>query len=75
VQMTNQHFHEIEKELPKGVSKPALRALIGAGYFKWEQLAHATEAELLALHGIGPKAMGPLREALQARGLSFKEHT
>jgi hypothetical protein len=30
-----------------------------------------TEAELLALHGMGPNAVRVLREALRARGLAF----
>jgi hypothetical protein len=58
---------------PPGVSRPALRALAGAGYTSLEQLAGATEGELLRLHGMGPHAIRIIREALQARGLSFAE--
>lgn len=60
-----------EPEFPKGVGQPAIRALNGAGYFRLEDLAGATEAELMSLHGMGPKALGVLREALAAKGLSF----
>jgi ERCC4-type nuclease len=35
------------------------------------QLANATEAELKQLYGMGPKALGQLREALTAKGLTF----
>ncbi|GAA1023951.1 methyltransferase domain-containing protein [Acrocarpospora pleiomorpha] len=58
-------------DLPK-VGAPARRALAGAGYTNLEQLADVTEAELLRLHGMGPKAMGMLREALSRHGLSFR---
>jgi hypothetical protein len=38
-----------------------------------EQLTTVEEAELLRLHGMGPKALGLLRAALEARGLSFAD--
>lgn len=58
---------------PRGLSAPAQRALAGAGYTRIEQLAGVTEADLLKLHGIGPKAMPLLREALAAQGLAFAD--
>lgn len=57
---------------PPGIGKPALRALVGAGYTRLEQLTEVTEAELLKLHGMGPKGLRILRSALEAKGLSFK---
>jgi predicted Fe-Mo cluster-binding NifX family protein len=63
-----------KSDLPK-TSAPAQRALEGAGYTRLEQLTSVTEAELLALHGMGPKALGILREALAARGLKFADST
>ncbi len=57
---------------PPGIGKPATRALAGAGYTRLTQLTQVTEAELLRLHGVGPKAMGILREALAAAGKSFR---
>ncbi|GAB3151405.1 helix-hairpin-helix domain-containing protein [Microbispora hainanensis] len=59
-------------DLPK-ISAPATRALASAGYTDLENLAQATEAELLALHGMGPKAMSVLRLALEEHGLSFRD--
>ena len=59
-------------DLPKGVSNPARRALASAGITRLEQVAGRSEAELLALHGFGPKAIRVLREALSERGLSMK---
>jgi DNA-directed RNA polymerase alpha subunit len=53
------------------VSKPAERALAGAGYTRLEQLAKARESDLLKLHGMGPKAMDALKKALAEKGLSF----
>ena len=35
------------------------------------QLTAVSEAELLRLHGVGPKATRLLREALAAQGLAF----
>ncbi|GAB3878466.1 helix-hairpin-helix domain-containing protein [Microbispora bryophytorum] len=59
-------------DLPK-IGAPATRALASAGYTDLENLAQATEAELLALHGMGPKAMSMLRRALEEHGLSFRD--
>ncbi|RTE09783.1 DNA-binding protein [Paenibacillus whitsoniae] len=59
----------------KGLASPARRALAGAGITRLAQLSEKTEAELLQLHGMGPKAMGALRAALQAQGMSFQAGT
>lgn len=59
------------KDLPAGLGKPAQRALENAGFVRLDQLARATEADLLKLHGMGPKALDLLRRTLAARGLSF----
>ena len=58
---------------PKGVAQPAQRALAGAGYTSVEQLTQISEQDLAQLHGMGPKALGLLREALAEKGLSFKQ--
>lgn len=60
-----------EGDLPTGLGRPARRALAGAGYRRLEQLARLDESEVGGLHGVGPKALGQLRRALAARGLSF----
>jgi hypothetical protein len=57
-------------DLPN-ISGPARRALANAGIDRLEQLTTCREAELLALHGMGPKAIAQLREALAARRLSL----
>ncbi|MBK8030039.1 MAG: DNA-binding protein [Chloroflexi bacterium] len=58
-------------DLPK-IGAPATNALNGAGYYRLEQLTQVTEAELMALHGFGPKALRILKEALAERGLALK---
>jgi hypothetical protein len=60
-------------DFPAGLAQPALRALNAAGYTHLEQLAGVTESELLKLHGMGAKALGLIRSALQSRGLSFAD--
>ncbi len=58
-------------DLPRGIGAPATRALTGAGYTRLEQLAGVPETDLAGLHGVGPKAVRILREALEDRGLSL----
>ena len=57
-------------DLPR-IGAPATRALEAAGRRRLSQVAELSEAELLALHGMGPKAVRILREALAAKGLSL----
>lgn len=53
------------------VGAPATRALRAAGLTSLEALAAVTEAHVAALHGVGPFAIGRLREALAEAGLGF----
>lgn len=64
---------EQNDELPRAIGQPATRALTDAGLIRLTQLTEAREADLLALHGVGPKAIRILREELTARGLAFRE--
>lgn len=61
-----------DHDIPGGTGKPAQRALAAAGYSRLEQFTKVTEADLLQLHGMGPKALGIIRRALADKGLSFK---
>jgi hypothetical protein len=63
----------LETEIPSGIGKPARRALDAAGYTSLEQLASTREADLRKLHGMGPKALGIIHDALAARGLTFAD--
>jgi hypothetical protein len=58
-------------DFPPGLSQPALRAFAAAGYRKLTDFTRVSEADLLQLHGVGPKAIRLLRPALAARGLAF----
>jgi hypothetical protein len=57
-------------ELPK-IGAPATRALASIGVTSLGQVAGRSRAELLALHGMGPKAIRLLEDALQEHGLSL----
>lgn len=61
---------QITSDFPK-LGAPAERALMQAGYVRLKQLTRVTEAELGRLHGMGPNALGRLRDALKSQGLSF----
>ena len=54
------------------LSAPARRALQNSGVTTAEQLSGFTEAEILALHGMGPSSIPKLIAALRDKGLSFK---
>ena len=58
-------------DLPR-LSAPAHRALAGAGIANLKQLSKFTEAEIKALHGIGPNGLVQLAAALAARGLAYR---
>ena len=60
-----------DSELPLGIGRPATRALALAGYTRLEHFTAVAEADLLRLHGVGPKALRVLGEALAERGLRF----
>ncbi|HEY0604796.1 MAG TPA: DNA-binding protein [Herpetosiphonaceae bacterium] len=70
--MSTEQNDQRQTPFPK-VGNPALRALEAAGYTHLEQLAEVGEAELLRLHGMGPKGTRILRAALAERGLSFAD--
>ena len=68
-----QHDDRRQSDLPRGIGRPATQALALAGLHRLEQLPHVSEAELLKLHGVGPKAIGVLRQALAEKGLAFAD--
>jgi hypothetical protein len=57
--------------LPRSIGEPATRALTAAGYTELSQLANVAAAQLGKLHGVGPKALPLLQEALQDQGMSL----
>ncbi|RHA42702.1 helix-hairpin-helix domain-containing protein [Cellulomonas rhizosphaerae] len=60
-------------EFPRALGKPATRALAAQGVTRFDQLTGRTRAELLALHGVGPKGIRVLEAELEARGLRFAD--
>jgi len=60
-----------ESPFPKGIPQPALRALASLGITRLDQVTRFTEAQLLGLHGMGPKALGIIEAGLRARGKSL----
>ena len=58
-------------DLP-AIGRPATRALAGAGITTLDQVATHPRAELLALHGVGPRAIRILGEAWDARGVTWR---
>lgn len=65
--MTDSATHDF----PREIGNPATNALLHEGYFQLAQLTSLTEADLVAIHGVGPKAVRILRETLATQGLSF----
>ncbi len=59
-------------DLPK-LAAPAQRALAGAGVTRLSDFTRMTEADVMALHGIGPNAMTTLESAMKAKKLSFSK--
>jgi hypothetical protein len=68
---TCEHSRTASGPFPK-IGAPATRALENADVWGLEELANWTERDLLTLHGMGPRAVGILREHLAAAGLAFK---
>ena len=50
------------------IGAPARRALTNAGLTTWDAVDATPDAELLALHGFGPKALSILRDGRAGRG-------
>jgi len=50
---------------------PARNALEHAGISTLTELARHSERQILALHGMGPKSLPVLRQALQDAGMAF----
>jgi hypothetical protein len=53
------------------LSAPARSALEHEGIFTLTELSKYSEREILKVHGVGPKSLPTLRQALQEAGLAF----
>ena len=63
----------VESEFPSSLGKVARRELAVNGITTYDQLVSRTPQDLLAVHGVGPKAVRILTEELARRGLRFRE--
>ena len=61
----------VPTEYPTALGRTARRELARHGFTTYAQLAVVTPKDLLAIHGVGPKAVRILGEELAARGLAF----
>lgn len=61
-------------DLPK-IGKPATNALHNLGVKSLEAVSKYERTTLLGIHGVGPKAIELLEEALKANDLNFKNET
>lgn len=59
-------------DLPKAIGRPATQALLGAGLTTLDRVATRSAGELLDMHGVGPKAVRILSEALAERGSGLR---
>ena len=55
------------------IGRPANSALMAAGITSLAQVAACSRNQLLAMHGVGPKAVRLLEAALEAQGLRFAD--
>ena len=60
-------------DLPASIGRPATRALADAGITSLALVLQRPREELLALHGVGPKAIRLLEEAAAEQGLVWGE--
>lgn len=68
--MSTRDVPEQVGDLPR-IGRPATSALLKLDLTTLEQVAGLRRSELLALHGVGPKAVRLLDDALAERGLAF----
>ncbi|MEF3301792.1 RNA polymerase alpha subunit C-terminal domain-containing protein [Paenibacillus sp. GYB003] len=54
------------------LAAPARRALEHNGITSLQKLSTYSEKEILSIHGMGPKSLPILRNALEQNGLAFK---
>lgn len=64
----------LSTELPN-IGKPATNALHNIGVKSLEEVSKYKRTALLEIHGVGPKAIELLEEALTAHDLNFKNET
>lgn len=69
--MSDQVGPSLDDPLPAAIGAPALRALRGVGITAYGDILTWSVRDLEELHGVGPTAIGILREGLDIRGATF----
>jgi predicted flap endonuclease-1-like 5' DNA nuclease len=64
---------DAKTEWPKGMGAPAQRALESNGVMRLDDVTRFSEKELLALHGVGPKAVAVIKAALREQGKTLRD--
>lgn len=54
-----------------GLDAPARRALVNAKIFKVSDLARFTQAQIEALHGLGPSSIPKLLKEMKSAGIKY----
>lgn len=70
--MSTRHIPAQIGDLPP-IGRPANSALLVEGITTLDEVAAFGRKRLLALHGVGPKAVRILSEALDERGIAFSD--
>ncbi|WP_127573668.1 hypothetical protein [Georgenia faecalis] len=65
------HDDASSTEFPQAIGRVATRQLSAHGYTRYEDLVRVTRKDLLAIHGVGPRAVGILELELASRGMSY----
>ena len=64
---------QTDHELPDHLTQPVIRALESVRIRRVADVSRFTRAEIPALHGIGPKSIGPFEDLMEHEGVSYAE--
>ena len=67
------HYETLGAEWRKiGLSRPAVRALVDAKFYKVSDLRKISLTELSAMHGLGKSAIARIRQIMDAKKITFR---
>jgi hypothetical protein len=68
------HYETLGAEWRKiGLSRPAVRALVDAKFYKVSDLRKISLTELSAMHGLGKSAIARIRQIMDAKKIKFAD--
>ena len=68
------HYETLGVEWRKiGLSRPAVRALVDAKFYKVSDLRKISLTELSAMHGLGKSAIARIRQIMDAKKIKFAD--